>query len=190
MVILKAGAKKEKNANFPDPKFFPTNMKFGEYKSWTNQSHSDIRNVLQKMDDFLFFGRTKYYEIFRSFDVDKDSYISTNDLIEKIKDHHLLTNKEQKVLVDFLDPEHKGFLNFKEFNEKIYANVANSKESTGHENISGTQPNRERHENLASSLPSIVQTKKKLASPFENTSFGIFLSFLKGKRQSKEAEAV
>jgi hypothetical protein len=173
---LETEAKNENNKYFPDPKFFPTNTKFGEYKSWSNQNHSEVRQVLQKMDDFVFFGRTRFLDAFRLFDADKDSYISTQDLIEKIKDHHLLTNKEQKVLIDFLDPEQKGFLNFKEFNKKIYANVGNSKESTGLENISTVQPSKERHEDLSSSLPSIVQTKKRLAAPFNKADTGT-LSF-------------
>jgi hypothetical protein len=107
--------------------------------------------------------------VFRTFDKDGDSYISTKDLLEKIKDHHMLTAKEQKILVEYLDPEKKGFLDFREFHSKIYSNVANSKQSTGELEFTSSLPTKEGHESIARSLPSIVKTRKKFSEPFDNS---------------------
>lgn len=168
--------------------YFPTNTKFGHYRSLTNSEHSKERQVLQKIEDFIFFTKTGNLSIFRCLDQDGDSYISMKELVEKFRMDHLLTRDEEKTLVGYLDPNKKGYVEFAEFHSKVYPNVANSEavQSKTRENgetkdqqrtatklLRAAGPSKEYHEMTRMSLPSIQETREKFAKPFR-TRDGLF----------------
>lgn len=108
--------------------FFPTNMKFGHYRSLANSNHPTIIQTLQKLDDFIFLEGGSHFKVFKSFDMDKDSFISTQDIMAKVKKEHILTEKEEKSFIDYIDPQKKGFVTFAEFHSKVFSNVSYSED--------------------------------------------------------------
>jgi hypothetical protein len=182
-VDVEGSFKGESGSSAQGPVFFPTNTKFGHYRSLTNSSHSELRQALQKAEDFIFFTKTNYLPIFRDLDQDGDSHISMGELVARFKRDHILTAAEEKSLVEYLDPQKKGFINFTEFHTKVYRNVTNSKEIQNYSKcdtitkanepkghsvrlVNRAGPSKEFHEMIMSSLPSINGTRQRFSKPF------------------------
>lgn len=91
----------------------------------TKQQDANLHNVLSKLDDRLFVDELNHFEKYNSFDIDKDGYVSTNDIKRKINSMNLLNPKELDLLVDYLDENQKGCVSFKDFNSKIKRNITN-----------------------------------------------------------------
>ena len=97
-------------------------------KSYKSEQHSDLcgtnreelTRILSNIENKVFNGPTKYYAVFKQFDNDGDGYISKQDLesaLQKLKIPH--NSQETKVLMDFLDGDKNGFIQYAEFAEKI-----------------------------------------------------------------------
>jgi len=89
----------------------------------------DINSLLKMIDDNIFVvGKKKYYDIFKMFDVDKDGFISRKDFMTKAEEIDLVPKEDIPTLVNYLDSENKGYVNFTEFHKKIRCNVTQQDE--------------------------------------------------------------
>ncbi len=52
--------------------------------------------------------------------MDKDGFISQKDFVQHVQKMEILTNKEIKYLLTYLDPNNQGSLKFSEFSSRIF----------------------------------------------------------------------
>jgi len=79
----------------------------------------------------------------------------------------LATKQEIPILINYLDPEQKGYVNFKEFHQKIRSNVTQQDENGKATVLPYVVPSKQIHERIVSEIP---ETKKKVADlmkPYE-----------------------
>ena len=77
-----------------------------------------IRTLLNQMEDKVFNGKVKLFQVFRQFDNDKDGYISYEDFhncLNSIKVH--ADKKEIASMMKLIDPGNQGYLTFTQFQE-------------------------------------------------------------------------
>jgi Ca2+-binding EF-hand superfamily protein len=68
------------------------------------------------MEDKVFNGKVKLFQVFRQFDKDKDGYISYDDFgqcLESIKVH--ADQKEVSSMLKLIDKDNQGYLTFTQF---------------------------------------------------------------------------
>ncbi|EAR93445.2 EF hand protein (macronuclear) [Tetrahymena thermophila SB210] len=87
-------------------------------------SNSQIKSVLKKVEDKLFLGDSRAYQVFKTFDLDKDGYVKKDELNEKLSQMSILNPEEQKIFNKYVDPNNQGYLNFSQFNEKINSQMS------------------------------------------------------------------
>jgi len=89
----------------------------------------NINSLLKMIDDRIFVvGYKKFYDVFKMFDVDKDGFISRKDFVTKAEEMNLVPKEDIPTLVNYLDSENKGYVNFSEFHKKIRCNVTQQDE--------------------------------------------------------------
>lgn len=88
-------------------------------QSIVGQLDPEIKSILQKVDDNIFRGSQRAYEIFKKLDLDQDGYINHNDLMRSMREKHIMGNDEIVKLISYLDPDQVGYLGFQEFSSKI-----------------------------------------------------------------------
>ncbi|CAD8080654.1 unnamed protein product [Paramecium primaurelia] len=131
--------------------------------SLSNKFSPEMGQMLQKVEQCIFKASARQYDIFNSFDKDKDGYISHEDLKKKLQELHILSNNEEQLLIHYLDPEKKGSVNFQEFSSKLYPGMTlyDNKGCVGV--VPSLYPAKERNENMKTKLPQITRS-------FEDTS--------------------
>ncbi|KAL4512930.1 hypothetical protein ABPG72_017615 [Tetrahymena utriculariae] len=87
-------------------------------------SNQQIKNVLKKVEDKLFLGDSRAYQVFKTFDLDKDGYVKKDELNEKLSQMSILNPEEQKIFNKYVDPNNQGYFNFSQFNEKINSQMS------------------------------------------------------------------
>jgi len=99
------------NVALPDT-FYDRELGLG---SNTATLHPTIVKILKKIEDRTFVGSARQYDVFKTFDRDRDGYVSATDFTEHVKQMSVLNDKELGCLLDYVDPERKGSLSFAEF---------------------------------------------------------------------------
>ncbi|CAD8204255.1 unnamed protein product [Paramecium pentaurelia] len=123
-----------------------------------------VQSVLKKVDDKIFNKREKQLKIFKEFDVDQDGYVSQVDLQQRMK--HILSQDEILLLIQYLDPENKGFSNFTEFSQKI-RNGMTILDENGTQLINvNTQPSKTTIIAASSFLPELQRSIDEFKKPF------------------------
>ena len=59
-------------------------------------------------------------DVFKSFDVDHDGYVSQKDFLERVGGMHILSKPEMTYLLKYFDPANEGSVNFREFSARIF----------------------------------------------------------------------
>ena len=80
--------------------------------------NSRIRGLLNQMEDKVFNGKVKLFQVFRQFDKDKDGYISYDDFhqcLNSIKVH--ADPKEVSSMMKLIDSGNQGYLTFTQFQQ-------------------------------------------------------------------------
>lgn len=99
--------------------------------------------VVKQMDDKIFMGHKNHYQVYQAFDKDQDGYVSTNDIRNTIQKKNWMENSEIEKFVGYVDPENKGFVDFRQFSTKIRRNMTNLDEDCKMKNRNIMQPARE-----------------------------------------------
>lgn len=106
----------KKRANPP-----PTDVNTGistEGISDSDMHNNKIRKLLNEMEDKVFMGKTKLYNVFKKFDKDNDGYVSYEDFSKCLNQIKVFaTNEEIASMVKLIDTKNKGYLNFTEFSQ-------------------------------------------------------------------------
>jgi len=131
-----------------------------------------INEILKKIDDRIFIGRKKAYDLYKMFDVDQDGkeavymfditflgFISRQDFSKKANEMSLIPKEDIPVLLDYLDSTNKGYVNFKEFHQKIRSNAAQQDDKGLPTVFPFVVPSKESFEKVTKFVP---ETKKKL----------------------------
>lgn len=90
------------------------------------QKVKELPMILKAVDDNLFVNEQNFFEKYNAFDKDRDGYVSMNDVKKKMDELNFLNRAEIDKLVDYLDDEKKGFIDFKQFSCKVKRNMANN----------------------------------------------------------------
>jgi Ca2+-binding EF-hand superfamily protein len=91
-----------------------------EYKPSTN-----IKKLLLKIEDKFFnYGSHKSNDVFKSFDQDRDGFVTEEDVEKTLAYYQIMHSKSDvKELMALLDEEKKGYVTFNEFNKVIQTNI-------------------------------------------------------------------
>ncbi|CAD8119799.1 unnamed protein product [Paramecium sonneborni] len=126
--------------------------------------NKQVQAVLKKVDDKIFNKRERQLKIFKEFDIDQDGYVSQVDMQQRMK--HILTQDEIGLLIQYLDPENKGFNNFTEFSQKI-RNGMTILDENGTQLINvNTQPSKTTIVAASSFLPELQKSIDEFKRPF------------------------
>jgi Ca2+-binding EF-hand superfamily protein len=89
------------------------------------EESAGVKRILKSIEEKFFDqGSQKANEIFKKFDRDRDGFITEEDLEKALVINQIVHQPfEVKQLMAFLDTNHNGFVTYKEFNEKIRANI-------------------------------------------------------------------
>lgn len=139
-----------------------------------DQQNPDLKHILQKIDNHIFCGTKKAYEVFKQFDVDKDGYINHKDLVSTIRNANIMSNDEIKQLLEYVDPEQKGYVNFEDFSAKIRNGIQDNDNQGQQVTVVYQYPNKELTLKHNLSLPLINQKKqayRKTMNTFSQTNF-------------------
>jgi len=120
----------------------------------------NINSLLKMIDDNIFVvGKKKFYDVFKMFDVDGDGFISRKDFETKAEEINLVPRQDIPTLVNYLDSENKGYVNFSEFHKKIRCNVTQQDEQGQVTVLPFVQPSKENFHKVNKYAP---EAKKKL----------------------------
>ena len=80
--------------------------------------NSKIRDLFGQMEDRVFQGKIKMYQVFRQFDVDGDGYVSHQDFDNYIKKLKVDASKQEVAsMMKLLDKQNQGYLTFTDFSK-------------------------------------------------------------------------
>lgn len=98
----------------------PIRDKYEEVKDLEN-----IKKVLEKIEEkFYTQGCQKANDIFKKFDMDRDGYITLEDLRKALEIHQIVHSPSDITnLMAFLDTGQNGYVSFHEFSNKIRPNI-------------------------------------------------------------------
>jgi len=131
----------------------------------------NLDKLLQKIDDTFFVGSKKSYDVFKSFDSDKDGYISRKDLMNKIQDMAIMSKAEAQVVLDYVDPQNKGYVNFQEFSNKIRTNMVHLDAQGDFKVQPFVNPCKENFNKTAETVPQTQERIKKLIASVRPDNF-------------------
>ena len=108
----------------PPPAFTNQNLDQSQATGFCTEDETNarrLRTVLREVEDKIFDGKHKMYQVFRKFDKDGDGFVSYKDF-----ESHLLDNKINvtegevaSIMKNVLDPENSGFLDFQNFSKRF-----------------------------------------------------------------------
>lgn len=77
-----------------------------------------IKSLLNQIEDKVFVGKTKMFQLFRKFDVDGDGYMSHQDFDTFIKSIKVEADKKEVAsILKLLDTKNQGYLTYTEFSK-------------------------------------------------------------------------
>jgi hypothetical protein len=128
------------------------------------QNKKKLNDILRIVDDRLFTNRIAHYDLYKKFDVDGDGFVSRKDFITKAKQMSLVPQEDIAILVNYLDPENKGYVNFREFNNKIRTHATDQDEKLKAVVPNSTLPSKENWQKVVDTLP---ETQAKVTEMYE-----------------------
>lgn len=126
----------------------------------------DIKRLIEKFENRVFVGSTKAYQVFQKFDQDKDGFVSQNDFVNKIREMAILEEREIKPFLDYLDPQSKGYVNFREFSNKLRSGMSIQNEQGHAFQPPRTQPTKLIVEENKSMLPYVTSKIQDLKQSY------------------------
>jgi Ca2+-binding EF-hand superfamily protein len=96
-----------------------------------------IKSLLSEIEDKVFVGKTKMFQLFRRFDVDGDGYMSHQDFDTFIKSIKVEADKKEVAsILKLLDTKNQGFLTYTEFSKvfspQMSAELVNTHQNESH----------------------------------------------------------
>jgi len=77
-----------------------------------------IKSLMNQMEDKVFNGKVKLFQVFRQFDKDGDGYVSYEDFENCLKSIKIDASKtEVASLMKLIDKKNNGYLDFTEFSK-------------------------------------------------------------------------
>jgi Ca2+-binding EF-hand superfamily protein len=75
-----------------------------------------IRSLLNQMEDKVFAGKVKLYNVFKKFDKDGDGYVSYEDFENCLKSIKVEASKDEMAqMLKLIDKKGQGHMNFTDF---------------------------------------------------------------------------
>jgi hypothetical protein len=104
-----------------------------------------IRSLLNQIETKAFNGPMNSFEVFRSFDHDKDGYITKDDFVRHVQGKLRITAPEKEIadLFQAIDKNSNGYFEFKEFTKAFNPQSSLSEEFGGEGNVSSLSPSKE-----------------------------------------------
>jgi Ca2+-binding EF-hand superfamily protein len=73
---------------------------------------------MNQMEDKVFNGKVKLFQVFRQFDKDNDGYVSYEDFENCLKSIKIeATKQEISSMIKLIDKNNQGYLNFTDFSK-------------------------------------------------------------------------
>ncbi|KRX05142.1 hypothetical protein PPERSA_06776 [Pseudocohnilembus persalinus] len=149
-----------------------TGTNYWRQSAYNTKYAPHLQNVLQKLEEKVFCGSKKAYDVFKQFDKDQDGYISQKDMVQEIQKINALNNSETRTLLRYLYPDpSKGYVNFSDFSAKIRPGVIDNNQQGLQEIVPYTQPSRQIHEDYKYNLPLLRAARKSMVSQFDQSNY-------------------
>ena len=103
----------------PPPEEVNKNIITDDIKDEDMHCHK-IKNLLSEIEDKVFVGKVKQYQVFKLFDKDGDGYVSYDDFEKCLNSLKIQASREDvAVVMKLLDKEGKGYLPFNDFSRVV-----------------------------------------------------------------------
>lgn len=114
-----------KRANPPPPEV-NGDLDLYTYGDSPEEIHNwNTEKVLQQLEDKVFAGPVKMYQVFKQFDKDGDGYVSYADFEDQLNALQVSASKQEVVsILKLFDKENKGYLDFRAFSQHVSPNMS------------------------------------------------------------------
>lgn len=123
-------------------------------------------DIIRHIDDKLFIGQKNHFQVYQAFDNDQDGYVSNNDIRNTVLKKNWMEEPDIEKFVEYVDPENKGFVDFRQFSTKIRRNMTNLDEDCKFKNRNIMQPAKEHVLKRRSELERMSQTFTSLKNAY------------------------
>ena len=129
-----------------------------------------IRTLLNQMEDKVFDGKVKLYQVFKKFDKDQDGFVSYDDFEKCLKAIKVDASKNEiGQMLKLIDHKNQGYLSFHDFS-KVFRPDMSTVLTTIPENdryFNNNQPNRETTKDNTSNQKKFTETIGSLRTTFQ-----------------------
>lgn len=130
-------------------------------------SETSLQPILDKFDSLFFARQASAYKTFKSFDLDKDGFISREDFSKKLGSLAFLNQNEINSFVDYVDKDKKGYVDFKEFCSKVKPSMNKTDELGRWKEATYILPSREGVRRRIDELEGVKEKTAKLIEEFK-----------------------
>lgn len=139
--------------------------------------------MLQNLEEKVFAGPVKIFQVFKAFDKDGDGFVSYADFEDHLNQLQIpASKKEVAAILKHLDKENKGFLDFRTFSTGIHQNMSSQINIPRNElHLPNLVPNKAKLGEItqkASSLQQAVNEARKTFQPDSEPSKSFFFNQL------------
>jgi hypothetical protein len=122
--------------------------------------------LIKKIDDNYYLGERVAFDTYKEFDYDKDGFVSQNDIKATIIKNNWMEPHEADTIVEYIDPQNKGYADFRQFSKKIRYDMTNLDENYEQKTRNIMQPSREHVKKRMSELTSMSKTFTSLKNSY------------------------
>lgn len=132
--------------------------------------NTNIKRLVNEIEDKVFNGKVKLYDVFKKFDKDNDGYVSYDDFEKCLKSIKVQASKEEiSCVMKLIDKNDNGYLNFTEFSKTFSPTMSENLVSvpmrdTYHNNL---YPSREVNQKNAMNQSKMQETQKDIRNGFQ-----------------------
>lgn len=132
--------------------------------------NTNIKRLVNEIEDKVFNGKVKLYDVFKKFDKDNDGYVSYDDFEKCLKSIKVQASKEEiSCVMKLIDKNDNGYLNFTEFSKTFSPTMSENLVSvpmrdTYHNNL---YPSREVNQKNTMNQSKMQETQKDIRNGFQ-----------------------
>jgi len=131
----------------PPPEDVNKEFSTSEVKTEDMHNHK-IKGILNEIEDKVFNGKVKMYQLFRKFDHDHDGYVSYADFESCIKSLKVnASQNDMNAIMNLVDKNNNGFLTFTEFSKVFSPSMSSNLVTVDHNDstMQNSQPSQAQH---------------------------------------------
>ena len=125
---------------------------------------------MNEMEDKVFNGKVKLYQVFKKFDKDCDGYVSYEDFKKCLDSIHVkASDDEVKALLKHVDKNKDGYLNYSSFSKVFSPDMSTKlvKVQQNDRHVNNVQPSRKVNDDNISMQQTMLNTLSSIKKEFD-----------------------